>query len=86
MYRNAQALSCNHQSLVGKQLTNYVKAVSLWIIAALQYPYSGDVSVSAEPFERVLMSFKKRQDRDKSCHTESPVALEELSCGKLSLE
>lgn len=64
----------------------FIIAFSLWIIAALQYPYSGDVSVSAEPFERVLMSFKERQDRDKRCPTESPVALEELSCGKLSLE
>jgi hypothetical protein len=64
----------------------FIIAFSLWIIAALQYPYSGDVSVSSEPFERVLMSFDERQKRDKRCPAASPVPVEKLSCGELSYE
>ena len=69
-----------------KGVMTFIIAFSLWIIAALQYPYSGDVSVSDEAFKRVLTSFKERQERDHSCPTEAPDTPQRLSCGELSFE
>ena len=47
-------------------------AFSLWIVGSLQYPYSGEVNISAAPFEVVIDSFKKRQGTDLKCPIETP--------------
>lgn len=45
-------------------LMAFIVAFSLWIVASLQYPYSGDVSVSKAPFETLIESFERRQRGD----------------------
>jgi hypothetical protein len=45
----------------------FIISFSLWIVASLQYPYSGDVSVSSAPFKAVIESFEKRRHTDHKC-------------------
>ena len=39
----------------------FIVAFSIWIVAALQYPYSGDVSVSSSPWTSLVNSFERRR-------------------------
>jgi hypothetical protein len=35
-------------------------AFSILLVAAMQYPFSGDVSIRSEPYETVVKSMKER--------------------------
>jgi hypothetical protein len=59
----------------------FIITFSLWIIAALQYPYSGDVRVESDPFESLIISFEGRREKDRRCPVDRfPVEL--LKCGE----
>lgn len=51
----------------------FIVSFSLWIVASLQYPYSGDVNVSGAPFQAVIDSFLRRQQTDHQCKSQFPV-------------
>lgn len=52
-------------------IMTFIISFSLWIVAALQYPYSGDVSVSESPFTTLIEDLDRRRLSDDQCVVEA---------------